>query len=100
MEITEVKVTLVDDPKLKAFATITIDGEFVVRGLKIINGRTGTFIAMPARKLADGSWQDIAHPINAETRITLERAVLSVFRDECGRAKQETGDDPGIESTG
>lgn len=94
MEITEVKVTLVDDPKLKAFATITIDDDFVVRGLKIIEGRSGVFVAMPARKLADGTWQDIAHPINAETREQLERAVLSVYRDESGkpRAGGETRD--------
>lgn len=85
MEITEVKVTLVDDPKLKGFATITIDDDFVVRGLKIIEGRSGVFVAMPARKLADGTWQDIAHPINVETRERLERAVLSVYRDESGR---------------
>jgi stage V sporulation protein G len=88
MEITEVKVTLVDDPKLKAFATITIDSDFVVRGLKIIEGRSGIFVAMPARKLADGTWQDIAHPINAETRELLERAVLSVYRDESGKPQE------------
>ena len=85
MEISEVRVTLMDDPKLKAFATITIDGDFVVRGLKVIEGRTGMFIAMPARKLANGEWQDIAHPITNEARETLESAVLSMYRDELGR---------------
>jgi stage V sporulation protein G len=85
MEITEVKVTLVDDPKLRAFATITIYDDFVVRGLKVIEGRSGVFVAMPARKLADGTWQDIAHPINVETRELLERAVLSVYHDENGK---------------
>ena len=90
MEITEVKVTLVDDPKLKAFATITIDDDFVIRGLKIIEGRSGVFVAMPARKLADGTWQDIAHPINVETREQLERAVLSVFRDESGKPREDS----------
>jgi len=90
MEITEVKVTLVDDPKLKAFATITIDDDFVIRGLKIIEGRSGVFVAMPARKLADGTWQDIAHPINVETREILERAVLSVFRDESGKPREDS----------
>jgi stage V sporulation protein G len=89
MEITEVKVTLVEDPKLKAFATITIDDDFVVRGLKIIEGRSGVFVAMPARKLADGTWQDIAHPINVQTREQLERAVLSVYRDQCGKTGKD-----------
>jgi stage V sporulation protein G len=92
MEISEVRVTLMDDPKLKAFATITIGGDFVVRGLKVIEGRTGMFIAMPARKLANGEWQDIAHPINNEAREILESAILSMYRDELGR--QDDGPRP------
>jgi stage V sporulation protein G len=87
MEITEVRITLMDDPKLRAFATITINGDFVVRGLKVIEGRTGTFVAMPARKLTNGEWQDIAHPINNEAREILESAVLSTYRDELGSQK-------------
>jgi stage V sporulation protein G len=90
MNITEIRVSPVDDPKLKAFVTITIDGDFVVQGLKIIEGKTGMFVAMPARKRADGEWQDIAHPINNKTRADLESAILSAYSDELGKSGQDT----------
>ena len=92
MNITEIRVSLVDDPKLKAFVTITIGGDFVVQGLKIIEGKSGTFVAMPARKRADGEWQDIAHPINNQARAALEDAVLSAYRNELDNRSGESGE--------
>jgi stage V sporulation protein G len=89
MKITEIRVSLVDDPKLKAFATITIDGDFVIQGLKIIEGKSGMFVAMPARKRADGEWQDIAHPINNQARADLENAVLSAYSNELEKGGEE-----------
>ena len=83
MEITEVKVTLRDEEKLKAFASITFDNAFVVRGLKVIAGVKGYFVSMPSRKRKDGSHQDIAHPINNEMRKKIEDAIL----DEYEKAK-------------
>jgi stage V sporulation protein G len=68
VKITEIRITLRDDNKLKGFASITLDDSFVIRGLKIIEGASGPFIAMPSRKRKDGTFQDIAHPINMETR--------------------------------
>ena len=68
MEITEIRISLRDDNKLKAFASITLDNCFVIRGLKIIEGAKGVFVAMPSRKRPDGTYQDVAHPINNETR--------------------------------
>ena len=82
MEITEVKIHLRNEEKLKAYATITIDGCFVVRDLKIIQGNTGLFVAMPSKKKPDGSFKDIAHPLNNETREMIERKLLEAFKAE------------------
>jgi stage V sporulation protein G len=86
MNITEVRISLRDDAKLKAFASITLDNCFVIRGLKIIEGKTGTFIAMPSRKRKDGEYQDIAHPINNDARAVMERVILKAYREEIERS--------------
>jgi stage V sporulation protein G len=88
MEITEVRVNLQDEEVLKAFVSITLDDEFVIRGLKVIQGMEGRFVAMPARKKKDGTFQDIAHPINRETREYMERVVLTAYDDEVESAGQ------------
>ncbi len=86
MEITEVRVSPIEgDEKLKGFATVIFDNEFVVRDLKIINGQKGLFVAMPSRKMKDGSFKDVAHPLNNEMRRKLEDAVLKEYE----KAKQE-----------
>jgi stage V sporulation protein G len=85
MEITEVRVFPIDEEKLKAYVTITIDGCFVVRDLKVIQGTTGLFVAMPAKRRKDGTFKDIAHPLNQETRDRLERAVLAEYEREIGK---------------
>lgn len=82
MNITEVRITLRDEEKLKAFASITFDDSFVVRGLKVINGAMGYFVSMPSRKRNDGTYQDIAHPINNEMRKEIEDKVLDTFEKE------------------
>ena len=87
MEITEVKITLREESKLKAFANVTFDNEFVVRGIKVIEGQNGLFIAMPSRKGKDGQFRDIAHPINNEMRQRLEKRII----DEYHKALQEGG---------
>jgi stage V sporulation protein G len=87
MKITEVRVSLRDDAKLKAFASITLDDSFVIRGLKIIEGKTGTFVAMPSRRRKDGEYQDIAHPINNEAREEMERIILAEYQRERERAR-------------
>ena len=79
MEITEVTISLRDEEKLKGFANITFDDQFVVRGLKIIQGLKGHFIAMPSRKRNDGTFRDIAHPITTEFRDSMEKVVLDKF---------------------
>lgn len=82
MQITEVKVHLRNEEKLKAYATITIDDCFVVRDLKIIQGNTGLFVAMPSKKKPDGSFKDIAHPLNNETRDMIEKKLLEAYKNE------------------
>lgn len=82
MVITEVRVTLRDEEKLKAFANVTFDEEFVIRGLKIINGNNGYFVSMPSRKRTDGTHQDICHPINNLMREKIEKAVLAAYEEE------------------
>ena len=79
MDITDVKVFTVDEDKLRAYVTITLDNCFVVRDLKVINGTTGLFVAMPAKKRKDGTYKDIAHPLNAEMRDKMEKIVLAEY---------------------
>ena len=94
MKITEVRVSLREDAKLKAFASITLDDSFVIRGLKIIEGKTGTFVAMPSRRRKDGEYQDIAHPITNEAREDMERIILAEYRREKERARVEAPNAP------
>jgi stage V sporulation protein G len=89
MEITDVKITLQDDERLQAFATVTLDACFVVRGLKVIRTSGHLFVAMPARRKPDGSFQDIAHPINAETRRMFEDNVLAEYHRVSGQNPPE-----------
>lgn len=81
MEITDVRVKLVtkDASRIKAVASITIDGCFVVHDLKVIEGTDGPFVVMPSKKSADGSHKDIAHPINTETRDYIIGKVLDAY---------------------
>ncbi len=82
MKITDIRVILHDDEKLRAFVSITLDNAFVIRGLKIIHGSKGLFVAMPNRRRPDGSFQDIAHPIHSTARQWLEKAVLNEYEVE------------------
>jgi stage V sporulation protein G len=82
MKITEVKVFPVNEERLKAYVTITIENCFVVRDLKIIKGNEGLFVAMPSKKRKDGQFKDIAHPLNQETRAEIENAVFAAYEAE------------------
>lgn len=86
MEITEVRVHLRNEDKLKAFATVTFDNCFVVRNMKIIAGNKGLILCMPSRKLPDGTYKDIAHPITADFRHQLEVRVMAAYDEEVKRA--------------
>lgn len=82
MVITEVKVFPVNEDRLKAYVSITIENAFVVRDLKIIEGTGGLFVAMPSKKRKDGQFKDIAHPLNQETRDMIERMVFEAYEKE------------------
>ncbi len=82
MKITEIKVFPVNEERLKAYVSITIDECFVIRDLKIINGNNGLFVAMPSKKRKDGQFKDIAHPLNPETREMIEGAVFEAYEKE------------------
>lgn len=80
MNITDVRVRKIDkEGKMKAVVSVTIDDEFVVHDIKVIEGEKGLFIAMPSRKSADGEYRDIAHPINTATRDHLQKIVLEAY---------------------
>ncbi len=82
MEVTEVKVFPVNEDKLKAYVTITFDNAFIVRDVKVIQGNTGLFVAMPSRKKKDGTFKDIAHPLNNDARQKIEGVILTEYRRE------------------
>ena len=87
MKITDVRVRILSTNKrLKGVASITIDDAFAVHELRIIEGREGLFVAMPSRKVSDGEFRDVAHPINLEAREELEKLVLAKYEEE---AKKE-----------
>jgi stage V sporulation protein G len=80
MNITDVRVRKVaKEGKMKAVVSITIDEEFVVHDIKVIEGEKGLFIAMPSRKATDGEYRDIAHPINSETREKIQGIILQKY---------------------
>lgn len=87
MEITEVRVFLADEDRLKAYVTVTFDDCFVVRDLKVIRGNAGLFVAMPSKKKKDGTYKDIAHPINSDFRGLIENAILKKYEDEIKMAE-------------
>ncbi|HWP58224.1 MAG TPA: septation regulator SpoVG [Candidatus Acidoferrales bacterium] len=80
MEVTEVRVFPVEEEKLKAYVTITFDHCFLVRDLKIIRGTTGLFVSMPSKKRKDGTYKDIAHPLNNETRRMIEQKIIAEYQ--------------------
>ncbi len=83
MQITDVRVKLVStESKMKAVASITLDDSFVIRDIKVIDGQDKLFIAMPSRKMPDGEYKDIAHPINSQTRQMVEEAILQGYQAE------------------
>lgn len=82
MKITDVRVRVLGtESRLKGVATITFDDCFVVHDIKIIEGESGIFIAMPSKKMPNGTYRDIAHPINSETRKELEEAIIKEYEN-------------------
>ena len=80
MQVTDVRVRkIAKESKMKAVVSITLDDEFVVHDIKIIEGDKGLFIAMPSKKASDGEYTDIAHPINSQTRESIQKVILESY---------------------
>ena len=80
MQVTDVRVRRVEkEGKMKAIVSITMDNEFVIHDIKVIEGEKGLFIAMPSRRSADGEYRDIAHPINSGTREKIQNTILEKY---------------------
>lgn len=90
MKITDVRIRLKDEAKLKGVASITIDECFVVHDIKVIAGKEGLFISMPSKKTADGEHKDIAHPINTQTREEIKGAVLAAYEKALAEKSETT----------
>jgi len=80
MNVTKVSIRHVDMNKVRAIASITIDDDFVVHDLRVVEGERGLFVAMPSRKLPSGNFRDVAHPINSETREMVQSMVLDEYK--------------------
>ncbi len=88
MNITEIRIHLMGEERLKAFASVTFDDSFVVRNMKIVEGAKGVFLCMPSRKLPDGSHKDMVHPINQDFRKYLEDNILKAYHEELAKNPQ------------
>jgi stage V sporulation protein G len=84
MQVTKVSLRAVAMNKVCAIASVVLDDEFVIHDLRVVNGEKGLFVAMPSRKLPNGDFRDICHPINAEARQRLQDAVLTQFDSDGG----------------
>lgn len=94
MKITDVRVRVLGtESRLKGVATITFDNSFVVHDIKIIEGESGIFIAMPSKKMPNGSYRDIAHPINSETRKELEEEIIKKYEEVLANPNVDTPDE-------
>lgn len=99
MEVTDVRLRRVtSEGKMRAIASVTLDDEFVVHDVRIIDGNNGLFVAMPSKRTADGEFRDIAHPINSAAREKIQSAVIEVYEAEAKELATE--DAVNLESAG
>lgn len=93
MQITEVRIRMIDtESKMRAVASVTFDGCFVVHDIKIIDGQEGPFVAMPSRKIGDGEFRDVAHPIQQFMRDMIREAVFKAY-DDAIRERMQTSEE-------
>ena len=92
MEITEVKIYPANEGKLKAYATMVFDNCFIIRDLKVIKSDKGFFVSMPSRRKKDGSFKDIVHPLNSETRKMVEERIIEEYFKVSGEEEEEEKD--------
>lgn len=94
MEVTDVRVRLVaSDSRLRGVVTVTFDDCFVVHDIRVIEGDNGIFVAMPSKKMSNGGYRDIAHPIRQEIRVVIEEAIVKAYNEALqSQTPEETGD--------
>ena len=91
MQVTDVRVRRIEkEGKMKAIVSITLDNEFVIHDIKVIEGEKGLFIAMPSKKALDGEYRDIAHPINSDTRDIIQKSILQEYEAIMASGEEET----------
>ncbi|MCP3764498.1 septation regulator SpoVG [Domibacillus sp. A3M-37] len=90
MEITDIRLRRVQtEGRMRAIASITFDGEFVIHDIRVIDGNNGLFVAMPSKRTPEGEFRDIAHPINSGTRGKIQDTVLEEYHRVCKMEKEE-----------
>lgn len=90
MKVTDVRIRkLSNEGRMKAIVSVTFDDEFVVHDIKVIEGNNGLFIAMPSRKMPDGEFRDIAHPISSETRSKIQESILAEYEKALEENKED-----------
>ena len=94
MQITEIRVFPVEEDKLKAYVTMTLDRCFVIRDIKIIHSGDGYFVSMPSKKRKDGTYKDVAHPIDKETRAMVEERILEEYEKTVGANRPQQFSSP------
>jgi stage V sporulation protein G len=100
MEVTDVRLRRVQtDGRMRAIASITLDNEFVVHDIRVIDGNTGLFVAMPSKRTPDGEFRDIAHPINSDTRNKIQEIILNEYHNS-SEVVEETGKEEELEGIG
>jgi len=88
MDITDIRIFPVEDKRVKAYASIVFDNCFIVRDLKVINGENKLFVAMPSKKMKDGSYRDTVHPLNSSTRQMIESSIIEAYKKEAQKKQQ------------
>ncbi|WP_217588357.1 septation regulator SpoVG [Lentibacillus saliphilus] len=97
MEVTDVRLRRVStEGRMRAIASITMDDEFVVHDIRVIDGNNGLFVAMPSKRTPDGEFRDIAHPINSGTRGKIQDAVLAEYQRVGEKEQEETLEEAGV----
>lgn len=89
MEITEIRIFAVDERRVKAYSSVVFDECFIVRDLKVIQGDSKLFVAMPSKKMKDGTYRDTVHPLNNEMRYKIETSVLAAYEKELNKSKTQ-----------
>jgi stage V sporulation protein G len=89
MEITEIRIFAVDERRVKAYSSVVFDKCFIVRDLKVIQGDSKLFVAMPSKKMKDGTYRDTVHPLNNEMRYKIETSVLAAYEKELNKSKTQ-----------